>query len=164
MSTLDEIYQLRENGEEAIRSSFAAMDFAAITRQNAPEKFQQIRPRVEIKLRIGAATGHKFICPDTVARYDCFFCNVAVQCVTAPVGDSQQNVLHGVYVARVRSHMATIGQVSFTDEVNFPLVHFAEPLRDAGTDSVLDVEKGVEFSTLGFTGILCIRKTAWPNN
>lgn len=157
---LDDLFELRTASEEAIRATFVAMQFTAITRANAPVDFQKARPRIEIKCSIGAATGHRFFCPDNIARYDRWRLSLALQCITAPDNDGT-SALHEVFTSRVRNTVATLAQQSWSDLVNFPLHRLAEPFRDTGDQSTLKTEEGVEYTVLSFSNVICIRETAW---
>ncbi len=161
MATLDDIYKLRQQLEESIRLAFVAMDFAAITHQNAPENFKQKTPRVEIKCAIGAANGHRFVCPDGITRYDRWRFTLAIQAVTQPNNQDSLNVLNEDYVSAIRVFCSTLAQISWTSDA-FPNVLIAEPLRDGGSDDTLKAGDGIEYSTLSFTGTVSIRETAWP--
>ena len=163
MAELLDIYKLRSSLENGIKNLFEAEELVAITRQEHPENFHQVRPRFEIKASIGAATGHRHLCPDNIVRFDYFRFVLALQVVTNPAVAGSSNTAHEDFVAKARVLMSTAAQQSWDDETNFPLVFIAEPLRDAGTESVLKDSEGVEYSTLAFNGIACIRQTAWPN-
>ena len=156
------IFKLRSALEEAIRSWFVSQDIAAITRQNQPANFIQARPRVEIRCRIGAATGRRHICPDGILRFDAWAFDLAINAVTSPDGNQAQNTLHEDYLALIRSYASSLGGPScFLDTANFPLHYIAEPIRDGGTDDTLKTEEGVEYSVLTYSGIFCIRHSAW---
>lgn len=161
MAQLDDLYQLRTETEENIRQTFEDMDISAITRANAPAEFQQATPRVEIKLAIGAATGHRFPCPDGFARFDRWRFTLAIQCVTRPASDGE-NVIQEVFLGRIRNICTTLAQLTWDDRVNFPNVRIAEPLRDAGDNATLKPQDGCEYTVLTFNGTLCIREDAWP--
>lgn len=159
---LSDIYQLRKQGEEGIRSFFTALEITALTRANAPMEFQQATPRVEIKLAIGASNGHRFMCPDGIARYDRWRCTLAIQAITRPANDGT-SILHEVFLGNIRNVIATLAQTTWTDAVNFPNVRFAEPLRDTGDYNTLKTTEGCEYSVLNFSGTLCVREIAWSN-
>lgn len=161
MSALDDLYQLRSEFEENIRTLFAAQEIAAVTRANWPVEFQQFTPRVEIKCAIGPATGHRFPCPDGTARFDRWRFNLAIQVVTRPSNDGQ-NALHEVLIGRIRNNCSTLAQSTWGDISTFPNIRIAEPLRDSGDSSTLRTQDGCEYTTVGFSGILCIRESAWP--
>lgn len=161
MAELDDIYRLRTETEESIRQFFADQEIAAITRANAPKEFQQATPRVEIKMSIGAATGHRFLCPDGIARFDRWRVTISVQCITRPANDGQ-SLLHEQFCARVRQIMATLAQESWSDTDHFPNVRIAEPLRDTGDQNTLKASEGIEYTVINFSGTLCIRENAWP--
>jgi len=158
---LDDTYQLRAELEEGIRKVFAAMDIVALTRANAPQKFQQATPRVEIKCSLGRANGHRHICPDGITRFDRWALTVAVQCITRPANDGA-SALHDIFCARVRGTCDTIAQITWTDHGNFPNTRIAEPLRPAGENSTLKSQEGIEYTVLSHSGTLCIRESAWP--
>jgi hypothetical protein len=161
MSPLDDLYQLRLQAEESIRLAFVAAEIMAVTRATGPAEFQQATPRVEIKLSIGAANGHRHICPDRIARFDRWRCTLSIQCVTRPVGDGVSG-LHEAFCGRVRNFCSTLAQQTWTDTDNFPNHRFAEPLRDAGDTNTLKANEGCEYTVIPFTGTICIRESAWP--
>lgn len=160
MAALDDLYLLRTQTEENIRKTFCGMDITAITRANAPKEFQQATPRVEIKLAIGAANGHRHICPDGFARFDRWRTTLSIQCVTRPASDGN-NAIGEAFVGRIRNICSTLAQLTWNDLDKFPNVRFAEPLRDAGDNTTLLPEKGLEYTVLSFGGTLCIREIAW---
>lgn len=161
MAELDDIYQLRKQGEENIRRTFEDLDIAAVTRANFPKEFQQKTPRVEIKIAIGAANGHRFICPDGFARYDRWRFTLAIQAVTKPANDGA-SILHEIFLGRIRKIASTLAQTTWTDTEHFPNIRFAEPLRDSGDTNTLKSNEGYESSVVSFTGTICIRESAWP--
>jgi len=163
MSSLDDIYKLRPVLEEAIRATFEAMSFVALTRLNAPEKFQQATPRVEIKCRIGAATGRRHIFTDGSMKFDAWRFQAAFQAVTIPVSTESGNSTHEDYVARIRAECSSLAQASWSDTQKFPTILIAEPLQDSGTESNLKTDEGSEVSVLTYDGIVCIRTDAWNN-
>lgn len=161
MPTVAEILQLRGPLEESLRTWFLAQDpvIYAATRQNI--EFQKKTPRVEIKAMIGQATGHRNICPDRILRYDAWRFQLGIQVVTM-LKPSSVNESHESYVGTVREKCAVVAQESWSDLVNFPHSYMAEPLRDTGTQDTLKTTDGFEYSTLGYSGIIVIRQTAWP--
>lgn len=161
MSALNDIYKLRSQLESSMASSLTAAGFAVVTRANAPADFQQIRPRIELKAKIGAATGHRNICPDGLARYDCYRVTFAVQVVSAPSNDGISD-LHEQLIGKLRATMEMLAQYTAADETNFPNVFLALPLRDSGTVDTLKSEDGVEYSVLTWESIAKIRESAWP--
>lgn len=163
MSETDTIYRLRTGIEEAVRLSLESQEFSVFTRSNAPAEFQKVRPRLEIKAMIGAATGRRVVLPNGTMKFDAWHFQLALQVVTAPQSAEANNQLHEQMLARARFVCSSIAQVSWNDFENFPNLYIAEPLKDSGTDSVLHSEDGVEYSTLGYEGIVCVRNTAWPN-
>lgn len=161
MAELDDIYQLRRQAEENVRQTFEDLDIAAVTRANFPKEFQQKTPRVEIKIAIGAATGHRFVCPDGIARYDRWRFTLAIQAVTKPSNDGT-SILHEIFLGRIRTIASTLAQITWTDSDHFPNIRFAEPLRDSGDSNTLKSNEGYESSVVSFTGTICIRESAWP--
>jgi len=161
MSALDDLYQLRSQVEENTRTLFEANEIIALTRTNAPEEFQQVTPRVEIKCTIGAATGHRFPCPDGFARFDRWRFNLAIQAVTRPAKDGV-SALHEQFLGRIRNLCSTLAQSTWEDTGTFPNIRIAEPLRDTGDNNTLKSSSGCEYSVLSFAGTLCIRESAWP--
>ena len=165
MTDLTAIYNLRTSIEENIRTVFTAAGFAALTRQNQPQQFQQTTPRVEIKVDIGPATGRRHYCPDGKLRFDAWTVQFGVQCITRPSAVDGQNTQHDLYVGQVRSFMSELGgETNFSDSGNFPNHYLAEPVRDSGSPNTLKAEDGVEYTILGYTGIVCVRKSAWPSS
>ncbi|SRR5260221_8169708 len=166
---LDDIYKIRlqlEDGDinssGGIANFFRQQDLKVYTRLNAPEDYQKFRPRIELKCAIGAATGRRHFCSDQKLRYDAFNFTLGLQAVTAPNPTPAQNELHEDYVARIRNNASSLGgEATFLDMVNFPGVYIAEPLKDAGIADTLKTNEGVEYSTLSYSGIVCIRHSAW---
>lgn len=163
MATVAELMQLREPLEESIRAALVAQGLSAVTRKTFPSKFQQARPRHEIKCIIGQATGHMFSCPDGHIRYDGWRFNLAWQVVTNPKNsNNEDNSTHEEHVGIARAYASTLAQNSWSDATNFPNTLIAEILRETGAPSTLKAQDGVEYTTLNFSGIICIRQTAWP--
>jgi hypothetical protein len=162
MSELADIYQIRTKLETALAKALVAKEFSVVTRANKPANFQQIRPRLELVCQIGAATGHKNVCPDGLARFDCYRVTTSVQAITAPANNGVSG-LHEIYVGTVRGEMSTLAQYSFADTNNFPELFLAVPLRDSGTVSTLKAEDGVEYSVLTYDSIVKIRESAWQS-
>lgn len=160
MSAIVDILQLRGPLEESVRTSFVAAGYAAVTRQNFPQSFQQARPRFEIKALIGAATGHRIQCPDNIVRFDRWRFTLNVQVVTNTSGTDATT--HEAHVGYARAFLMTLAQVSWTDTTNFPNTLIAEPLRETGSSSYLKAEDGVEYTTLNYAGVVSVRETAWP--
>lgn len=169
---ISDLYRLRENLEDlnsgqlgGLNAILTGVGFQVFTRINAIGEFYKITPRVELKAEIGEATGHRFMCPDNVLRFDYFNFNLAIQCVTRPKNKPANNELHEVYVSTVRAAMSAIGgNESLRDHVNFPSVFIAEFLKDSGTADYLKESDGLEYTTLSYAGIVGIRQTAWSNN
>lgn len=170
-TTVKEIMKLRQAIEDGptpgtaggISGLFTEQGYTVITRQNAPAEFQQIRPRVELKVSLGAATGRCHIFTDKSRAFDAWQFALAIQCVTAPVNDPSQNTQHEDFVAAVRQLMLNAAQITWTDSTHFPWHYIAEPLRDSGTADYLKAEDGVEYTTLSYGGIIGVRDTAWPS-
>jgi len=158
---LADLYQIRRQLEEGIRQLFTDEEFTAVTRANFPQEFQQKTPRLEIKCTIGAATGHRFPCPDGFARYDRWRCVIALQAVTKPANDGT-SALQEIFLGRIRRIAATLAQTTWTDTDHFPAIRLAEPLRDAGDNNTLKADQGFEYSMLSFAATVCIRENAWP--
>lgn len=165
--TLDVIMNLRPQLEEGFRGLFTQQNINAFTRQNAPENFQTVRPRVEILCRIGGATGHRFVNQvqpqQAVLQFDTFFFDIALRCVVTPQNEEQNNILIDDYVALVRGMASTFGQSTWVDTVNFPTCLIAEALRDTTTDDTMLSDDNEEFSILTFSGIVQVRTNAWTN-
>lgn len=169
---ISDLYRLREEIEDrdktqtgGLNAVLLALGFNVFTRLNAATDFQQVRPRIELISEIGAATGRRFVCPDGVLRFDAFAFRLGIQAVTVPSNIPADNQEHEDYLANVRAAMSAIGgPESFADTVNFPNVYIAEFLKDAGADAYLKDNEGIEYTTLSYEGIVCIRKSAWSNN
>lgn len=159
---IEDLYKLRTALEEGIRLMLSDIQITAITRANSPANFQQVTPRVEIKCSIGQATGHRFLCPDGITRFDRWRVNIGIQCITRPAADGV-NAINEVFVSNIRNFCSTLAQVTWTDFNHFPNVRLAEPLKESGGNDTLKAAEACEYSTLGFTGVLCIRETAWTN-
>lgn len=161
MSELLDIYKIRMQLESGLSAALTAAEFAVVTRANEPENYQQLRPRLELKARLGPSTGHRHICPDGLVRLDAWRVTVAVQAITAPQGDGL-NALHEEYLGKLRSVLMTLAQYTFADSVNFPNLFLAVPFKDSGTVDTLKTGEGVEYSVLLFDSIVQIRESAWP--
>jgi hypothetical protein len=161
IAQLDQLYDLRGQLESAIKNMFDAQEISSYTRLNAADEFQKVRPRLEIKARIGAPLNHYRIFSDSTKRNDMFRFDLALQVVTDPA--TAASPLHGQMVARVDSLMQPLQYGSQLDYVNFPFITILY-LRDTGIASTLKTEEGVEYSVLGYEGHLGIRPDAWPIN
>lgn len=158
------IYDVGTAVEENSRNSLLALLFPLVfTRLNAVSDLQKDRQRLELKAAIGAQTGHAFPCPDGRKRFDQWNFQMAIQVVTEPANRPDQNSLHRIFIAQVRACMATIGMATWTDTANWPYHCLAEQLREAGTDETLKADDGVEYSTITFSGVIAVRKDAWPD-
>src|SRR5579872_4040592 len=133
------------------------------TRINAIEDYYKIRPRVDLKCSVGAATGRRFLCPDGLLRYDAFHFVAGLQVITEPRNIPANNEMHEQMISTCRKVMSGIGgNESAADVVNFPNVLIAEVLKDSGvSDSSVDEKDGLEYTTIGYEGIVCIRPQAW---
>jgi hypothetical protein len=160
-------YKLRECIEDrdksqngGINALLTAESMRVYTRLNALDDWYKERPRLDLKASVGAATGHRIVCSDGKLRFDCFVFTVAVQIVTEPRNSAEQNDLHEEMCEIVRKVMSGIGgQSTFGDTVNFPEIYIAEILKDTGvTDNAVDEEAGLEYTTLSWDGIVCIRR------
>jgi hypothetical protein len=153
--------RLRNEAEAGLSQMLTKAGFTVYTRVNAPETFKRPRPRLELKVRIGAATGHRHVCADGLARFDGFRVVVGIQTVTAPQNDGV-NALNEAYLARLRSVMSALAAYTFDNEKDFPDIYFATPFKDSGTDDTLSLVEGIEYSLAHFESIIAIRTTAWP--
>lgn len=159
---LDLLMNARPAIEEGLAGWFNAQALTAFTRQNAPESFQTVRPRVECLCKIGAATGHRSVIGGVI-YHDAWGFDLAIRAVTEPSNISADNLEHDQLVARIRGMMQTFGQATWVDTVNFPYHLIVEPLKDTTTDDNLKVEDNEEFSVLTFSGIVQVRTDAWTN-
>lgn len=159
---LDLLMDIEPAIAEGTRGWLEAYGIAAYTRQNAPETFQSILPRVETICKLGAATGHRSV-QGGVLYFDTFNINLAHIVVVEPQNQEATNLYHDQLVARVRGMMKTFAQATWVDQINFPYHIIVEPLLDTTTDNSLKVEDNEEFSILTFSGIVQIRTNAWNN-
>jgi len=156
----DSLLELR-GALEAGAAALVSDTLKTFTRLNAVV-FQKDTPRVEIKVTIGSATGHKKVLQhDALVRFDQFNFTIAFTAVTRPNPNATQNNLHPDLVARVGNMAQTFAQTTWTDTTNFPRHYVAEALRDAGRPNTLKPEQGVEQTTLNYSGIICVRPGAW---
>ena len=160
---LDVIYNFRPAIEEGLRGWFTDQGIAAFTRQNAPQSFETVRPRVEIEAKIGAATGHRFVTSQGVLCNDTFFFELAIVAICIPQNIETNNLSIDQYVARVRGMMQTFAQATWVDTENFANHLIAEPLKDTTTIDNLKLDENEEWSTLTFSGIIQIRTNSWTN-
>jgi len=161
---LDTLFDFENQLEENFRRVFVANEIKAFTRLNAPADFQRDTPRVEIKVKLGAAVGHRVaLCPDGEERRDMFQFQIGIMLVTIPGNTEANNVIHSRYRARVRSLASVIAQRSWADTVNWPYHAISEPLADGSTEPITKTEDGFEYSTMIYSGVFAIRRDAWPN-
>lgn len=163
MSNIDTLFNVRPALEEGFRGLFAAQDIPAFTRQNVPEDFQLVRPRVELAFKIGAATGHRHVTPPGVIQNDAWFFEAAFFVPVAPENTEPDNLEINQFVARVRGMASTFGQSTWVDTDNFPNHLIVEPLKDTSTGDTLKADDNIEYSILTFSGIVQIRTAAWNN-
>jgi hypothetical protein len=159
---LDLLMDIEPAISEGARGWLQAQGVAAYTRQNAPESFQNVLPRVEALTKVGASTGHRTVIGGVLYN-DTFAFNLALRIVVEPQNTEIVNLLHDQLVARVRGMMKTFAQSTWADQVNFPYHVIVEPLNDTTTDNSLQVEDNEEFCILTFGGIVQIRTNAWTN-
>lgn len=163
-------YRLREQLEDkdqlqsgGLNALLAAAGLSVYTRINAVGEWYKKRPRVELKASIGGATGHRFVCPDGVLRFDMFNFSLGFQVTTEPRNIPANNIQHEEMIGTVRNLMSAIGgQQSMADVINFPNIYIAEKLKDNGvSDSAVDESEGLEYTTFSYEGIVCIRQTSF---
>lgn len=159
---LDLLMDIEPAIAEGSRQWFESQGIACYTRQNAPESFQSIRPRVEALCKLGAVTGHRSVIGGVLYN-DTFAFNLALRVVVEPQNVEAANLTHDQFVARVRGMMKTFGQSTWADQVNFPYHVIVEPLNDTTTDNSMKTEDNEEFCILTFNGIVQIRTNAWNN-
>jgi hypothetical protein len=166
----ESIYRLREQIEDKDQTQSGGLNalltnagLSVYTRINAVGEWYKKRPRVELKASVGAATGHRFVCPDGVLRFDQFHFALGFQVVTEPRNIPANNIQHEQMIGTVRNLMSAVGgQQSMDDLANFPGIYIAEKLKDGGvSDSSVDESEGLEYTTLSYEGIVCIRQTAF---
>lgn len=155
--TLDDIMDIRGGLEQGLAANINTL-LATYTRLNAVE-FQKDRPRVEIVVAVGNATGAKraFMAEKIVRNVRWNF-TVAFRVITMP---DPENTLHAQLVARVRGWASSAAQATWEDTASYPCHYIAEALMDAGSPSFLKTEEGNEETTLSFAGQVGIRETAW---
>lgn len=159
---LDLLMNFRPAIEEGLRGWFSAQAIDCFTRQNAPESFQTVRPRVEVMCKGGAATGHKYV-TGGVLYNDAWSIDLAVRIVTEPQNVEANDLTYDQFVSRVRGMMQTFGQATWVDEINFPYHLIVEPLKDTTTDDNLKTDDNEEFAILTFSGTVQVRTDAWNN-
>src|SRR5689334_2723643 len=84
---LDTIYKVRDAMEENTRNALIASGMESekvFTRINCVGDFQKVRPRVELKAKVGAQLRHVALCPDFQERFDQWAFQFAAQVVTQP--------------------------------------------------------------------------------
>ncbi len=160
---IDELMNIEPAIEEGFRALLESQGIVAITRQNAPESFQTARPRVELKSKVGAATGHRHVTAEGVIQYDTWFMELALRAVVQPQNEEGNNILANQFIARLRGISSTFGQATWTDVINFPNHLIVEPLKDTTTDRSLQLDDNEEFSVMSFSGIVQIRTESWNN-
>ena len=166
----DATYRLREQLEDKDQTQSGGLNalltlagMTVYTRINAVGEWYKARPRVELKASIGAATGHRFACPDGVLRFDAFHFALALQVVTEPRNIPANNIEHEQMIGAVRNVMSSVGgQESIADAISFLGIYIAEKLKDGGvSDSTVDESEGLEYTTFSYEGIVCIRQSAF---
>ena len=159
---LELLFNPRPQIEEGLRGWFDAQAINCFTRQNAPESFQTVRPRIELLCKIGAATGHRSVIGG-VLYDDTWQFDLAIRVVAEPQNTEASNLAYDQFVAQVRGMMKTFGQATWVDQINFPYHLIVEPLKDTTTDDNLKTDDNEEFAVLTFSGIVQIRTNAWNN-
>lgn len=155
---LTDISQQETTLEESARQVFAAADIYAVTRTNV--QLQTATPRVEIKARVGAATGKRDVRGSTkTMNFSAWYVEYALQTVVAKSNDGT-NALPMAFLGAVRDIMRDLAQNSWTDTTNFPNLILAEPLKDSGTNLKTNNTDGFEYATCGYSGISMIRNPA----
>jgi hypothetical protein len=150
--------------EEGFKAAFTAAAFNVFTRMNAAEGFQKVRPRVEIKVVKGAATGRRHFVADVGLREDAWHFDAVFQFVTSAASkDSAASSAHGEFVRQGCDLVGGLGQSTWGDSglKDFPHLFVAEPMRATGDGDYLKDSDGVEYTTVGFAGIVCVRNAAW---
>jgi hypothetical protein len=161
----DQIYDFETALEEAFRTGLgtALVDIHVLTRKNAIGEFQEERPRVEIRVSLGAPSpkAHIHLIPELLEQHiDCYRFNLELLITTAPVGTEAQNTLHPQLRARTRRYMAAI-EKTLQDEELLPY-HEVWRMWPTGTEPIMRDEQNVEQSTLRYEGDVMIRPGAWP--
>ncbi len=156
------LYNIKPQLEENLRNYFAAQGFNAFTRQNAPADFQMPRPRIETLVKVGQATGHRYI-SGGVYYNDTFAFELALRLVCDPENNEISNQELNNLTGTVRGMMQTIAQSTWADQINFPYHIIVEPLKDSSTDDTMQSDNNEEFCLLTFSGMVQIRTDAWNN-
>jgi len=131
------------------------------TRANALA-FRKIRPRADVLVAIGAATGYKrFFQLDGLSRFARWHFTVRFSVVTEADASGS---FHEQVVGAIRSWAAVAAQDSWADVVNFPSHFIAEALRDSGSPSSIRGNDGVEKTMLTFAGQVGIRESVLAGN
>lgn len=159
---LDLLMDVETSLEEGMKGLLASEAISAYTRLNAPDDFHLVRPRVEVKIKLGAATGHIHQI-EGVYHNDTWFFETAIRTVTSPRNQEQDNTAANQFNARVRGICQTFGQATWSDEVNFPYHLIVEPLKDTTTDRSLQSDDNEEWAILTYSGFAQVRTAAWTN-
>lgn len=115
----------------------------------AEEEFQKQRPRAELFVVAGGATGHL----NTSRRFDAFDGSLMIRLVTLPV--FQQ---HRAYRAKIRSLIDLDG---LAQDTNLPY-HRVNKVMDAGTSHEMQGDDDTMISTINYDLHFIIRPTAYP--
>ena len=159
---LDLLMDIEAAVAEGLRGWLQAQGIAAYTRQNAPDAFQSVRPRIEAVCKLGATTGHQHAIAGVIYS-DAFAFALALRVVVEPQNVEANNLVHDQLISRVRGMMKTFAQATWVDLVNFPYHLIVEPLKDTTTDNTLQVSDNEEFAIMTFSGTVQIRTAAWIN-
>jgi hypothetical protein len=153
--TLEDLYNF-DGIEEGTRAVFEAANMVAYTRQNAAT-LEKETERIEIRYRLGGATGHFRVMADGSKRPDAWDGQLLLQVVTPCAANDH----HTRQVALARSVAANLEALLNKDGV-LPYHWINDIPMDAGTTPTIKTEDGYEYTTLTYNLPVCIRSEAWP--
>lgn len=163
LAEVEKLYDHENALEFGALTAIAAYDpdipvFSRLTlpRQKVP------KPRIELGIRVGAATEHERpVNPNWKVR-DAFNGQLLLQIVTEPPAQTDTHLpshdIHGMYRARLRY---IVSQFRYSWNVAMT-THVVTMIVDARSDAVLENEDGHEISTLAWDIRFNIRTDAWP--
>ena len=157
MNPPNDANDLKSGLEAGAVNTLATLLITTGTRETYPQNFQQIRPRVDVKAKIGAGTGRRDIRPsDGVLVMNGWRFDLACNVVTNLQHDGVE-FTHTQLCFEVRKLMQELAQLSWSNLALFPFHNIAECLRENGTQNTLDQQGNFEYTAMNFSGIVIIR-------
>ena len=154
MATEAQVYDFEGQLELAVQAFFEASDIIAIKPGDDPQ-FQKERPRIELQVVVGPATGHlQPVTLDGEAAklvHDAYTGSLMLAVLT-----EADYAKHVAYRTKIRAQVSRLIYLTTLD------YHELEDVVPAGASQVLSPEDGTFESHLTYNLAFCVKSDAWP--